>query len=572
MNGSELKGEARGQLLVVDDNEANRDMLARRLRRQGYTVDAAEDGPEALRKIDASLPDLVLLDVMMPGMSGIDVLRHLRDRYDRAELPVLMATAKTDSEDVVEALALGANDYITKPIDFPVLLARVASHLQTRLQASHVPPASTRLPADGEAPPGTVLDGRFRVERTLGVGGFAIVFLATQLSTGQLVAVKVLRSHFGGDSEERSYEHKRFETEMRLIGRLRHPHVVRLVDYGILAASVETADSWSESSEPGISLEELRALDEANQLQQAEEASSEPPGSSSGWRRLRKRLPYIVMEYLEGEPLDGYLKAHGHLEAASAVELILPVASAVCEAHRLGIVHRDLKPQNVIVGRGQRNSMHPWVLDFGIARPDEEDSMHRGDDGLLGTPEYMAPEQARGAPADEKSDQYSVATLLYEMLTGRRPFVERSMADLVRKLAAGKFPRPQVLQPSIPDGLERVLLRAMDPLPERRFSSVDVFAKALLPFAPETIRARWKSIFAVQSDPPPPHGKTTVRPPSSSSKLAPVRPVVPQSGRGATTPSAMGDARAMRMRRAALSLGVVGLLLMLAALWIAFGR
>ena len=97
---------ANGKLLVVDDNEANRDMLARRLTKQGYDVDVAVDGPEALRKVEEQVPDLIVLDVMMPGMSGLEVLRYLRNLYDRVELPVLMATAKTDSEDVVAALAV----------------------------------------------------------------------------------------------------------------------------------------------------------------------------------------------------------------------------------------------------------------------------------------------------------------------------------------------------------------------------------------------------------------------------------------------------------------------------------
>ena len=499
-----------GNLLVVDDNEANRDMLARRLRRQGYSVETADSGPVALRKIDESRPDLILLDVMMPGMSGLEVLRHLRQQYDRAGLPILMATAKTDSEDVVQALALGANDYVTKPIDFPVLLARVASHLQTRA-ASGPNHQATELSSDGEAAPGTVLDGRFRVERTVGVGGFAIVFQATQLSTGQSVAVKVLRSHRAvGDAGD---EHRRFETEMKLIGRLRHPHVVRLVDYGLLQASVPSADTWTEVSEPGVPLQELLEQD----------AASEPVG-----RRHRKQLPYIVMEYLEGDPLDRLLKKDAPLDVERAVELILPIASAVAEAHRLGIVHRDLKPPNVIVGRGPRDSLHPWVLDFGIARPEEteDDSFHRREDALIGTPEYMSPEQARGLKCDEKSDQYALGALLYEMVAGRRVFIEKNIAQLVQKVARGQFESPRSLVPSIPEGLQAIILRAMDPLPDRRFSTVESFAKALLPFAREPVRARWSSAFAVPTDPPPPGQATTVRPgpgPASGAGKAPAR-------------------------------------------------
>ena len=112
-------------LLVVDDNFENRDVLSRRLQKRGFVVLTAESGQRSLEIIEAQRVDLVLLDVMMPGLSGLDVLRILRESPATKDLPVIMATAKTESEDIVEALELGANDYVTKPLDFPVVLARV---------------------------------------------------------------------------------------------------------------------------------------------------------------------------------------------------------------------------------------------------------------------------------------------------------------------------------------------------------------------------------------------------------------------------------------------------------------
>lgn len=117
------------RLLVVDDNEMNRDMLSRRLKSKKYVVEVAEDGRQALDMLAKERFDLVLLDVMMPGISGLDVLREVRQTKSRADLPIIMATAKDQSDDIVEALKLGANDYVTKPIDFPVCLARVQSQL-----------------------------------------------------------------------------------------------------------------------------------------------------------------------------------------------------------------------------------------------------------------------------------------------------------------------------------------------------------------------------------------------------------------------------------------------------------
>ena len=128
------EGTPSGRILVVDDTPANRDMLSRRLERHGFAVESAEDGETALRLMSRADPpfDLVLLDVMMPGLNGLDVLKALRGRWDPTQLPVIMATAKDASHDVVEALELGANDYVTKPLDFPVVMARVRTQLSLR--------------------------------------------------------------------------------------------------------------------------------------------------------------------------------------------------------------------------------------------------------------------------------------------------------------------------------------------------------------------------------------------------------------------------------------------------------
>ena len=119
-------------LLVVDDNEENRDMLSRRLARRGYTVEIAESGARALEMLGEAEVDLVLLDIDMPGMSGLEVLKALRATTTRSDLPVIMATARDQGEDIVQALNLGANDYVTKPLDFPVVIARVESQLSLK--------------------------------------------------------------------------------------------------------------------------------------------------------------------------------------------------------------------------------------------------------------------------------------------------------------------------------------------------------------------------------------------------------------------------------------------------------
>ena len=124
--------EPKGHLLVVDDEEINRDLLSRRLERKGYLVTTAVDGQDALDKVDSQHFDMVLLDIMLPTIDGIEVLEKIRETFAASELPVIMVSAKDDSEGIVEALQLGANDYVTKPVDFPVALARIQTHLNHR--------------------------------------------------------------------------------------------------------------------------------------------------------------------------------------------------------------------------------------------------------------------------------------------------------------------------------------------------------------------------------------------------------------------------------------------------------
>lgn len=531
------------RLLVVDDNEDNRDMLARRLQRRGYEVETAEDGATALAMIEREPFDLVILDIMMPGMSGLEVLERLRETYPRAELPILMATAKSDSQDMVRALSLGANDYVTKPIDFPVVVARIESHLQTRLQAPSIPAPATPLPADGRAAPGTVLDGRYEVQEILGEGGFAIVFRAKQLSTGQSVAVKVLRHRPGG---AQTVDRKRFEREMRTIGRLRHPAVVRLIDFGTLEARVrEETSGWVETTDAG------------GGVQQSE---------TTGTRTITRKLPYIVMEYVEGETLGELLRREAPLAAPCAVELLLPVVSAVAAAHEVGVLHRDLKPPNIVVTRSQ-GRLEPKVLDFGIAKPIVDTGEGGGGivtlgDGILGTPEYMAPELlADSRRLDPSTDQYALGCLLYECVVGRRAFRGATFVDLVQAITSGAYPRPRELGVELPDGFEAIVERAMDLDPSRRFSSVRAFGRALLRYATPTVQARWAPDFDVPSDPPPPPKERAEQARRPATDDAPTRDLRAEAA--AAEPPAPAAARL------GILLIAVGVALAAAAAWVA---
>ena len=403
-------------ILVVDDLPANRDLMLRRLQRSGFQVLAASNGPEALELVRRGGVDLVLLDIMMPGMTGLDVLRTLRATRSTAALPVVMVTAKIDREDIVEALSLGANDYVTKPVDYPVALARIHAHLRTKQALRVEAPAAIEPRSPAQAVPGSVLGGRIRLDEPIGGGSFGTVFRARHLGLERDVAVKILATSAGTDPEALA----RFEREGASACRVQHPNAVAVLHFDV------------------------------------------NPGG----------VAYLVMELLSGHSLEKELEERGPLSPERCAQIVVPVCSALAAAHAAGVVHRDVKPSNVFLHRTPRGEVTK-ILDFGIAKLVAEAAIGQNltiDGSLLGTPAYMAPERFRRGPLTPMSDIYSVGAMLYEMLAGRLPFIP-STADplaLVAMQAEEDPPPLRVRRPDVSPALEALVLQALGRNPERR--------------------------------------------------------------------------------------------------------
>jgi CheY-like chemotaxis protein len=403
-------------ILVVDDLLANRDLMVRRLERSGFRVLSAASGPEALEVLKSAPIDLVLLDIMMPGMTGFEVLKTVRLSRSPAALPVIMVTAKTDSEDVIEALSLGANDYVTKPVDYPVALARIRKELGIRQAARAEATASVEPRSPAQAVPGTVLGGRYRLDTLIGGGSFGTVFRAHHLELARDVAVKVLATSAGTDPEALA----RFQREGKSACRVQHPNAVAILDFGV--------------NEGGVA--------------------------------------YLVMELLQGRSVEKELEEKGQVTPRRCAEIVVPVCAALGAAHAAGVVHRDIKPSNVFLHQTAQGEM-PKILDFGIAKLSGEAAIGQSltvDGSLLGTPAYMAPERFRRGPYGPKSDVYSVGVMLYEMLSGRLPFVPSSADPLALvAMQAEEDPPPLRLRcPGVSSALEALVRTALDRNPEER--------------------------------------------------------------------------------------------------------
>jgi len=405
----------RPSLLVVDDDES-REALAELLRDEGYAVVTARDSAQAVERLDSHVPDLVLLDIVMPRTTGLELLGSLRERFSPAELPVIMMSAKDQSTDVVAALGQGANDYITKPLDLPIVLARVRAQLRTKAASS---PRAERLDsaATERIAPGTLLDGRYLLEEWIGTGSFGVVFRARDEQRQLPVAVKVLKSALG-DSREAL---ERLRRESRAAGALRHPHAVEVHELRV------TTDS----------------------------------------------VAFLVMEYLQGRGLDAELRERRVLSPQRTAEVVLPVCEVLAAAHALGVVHRDIKPANVFLQRLEDGSERVKVLDFGLAKPLGAAALEQNltlAGSIIGSPAYMAPERLRNQPYDGRADSYSVGVMLYEMLTGRLPHVSHDgdpLAVVAMHLTAEPRP-PRQLRPDLPAELEEVVLDALAKDPQLR--------------------------------------------------------------------------------------------------------
>ena len=321
---------------------------------------------------------------------------------------------------------------------YPAEPARSRAEFQSLLGASrNVKPVVPQLPPSPPPPSSdeALLAGtRYRIERELGRGATGVVYEAVHLDLGRRVALKVLHMECAG-GETRS----RFVAEARAVARVSHEGLVELYEFGF------TSDG----------------------------------------------RPFYAMELVAGEPLDHRLLRKGAFPWREAVGIACEACHAVEAAHEAGLVHRDIKPANVLL----LDSGGVKVLDFGVAKPvNEIETSHESEAGalvVLGTPEYMAPEQARGA-ADARSDVYGLASMLYELCTGLLPYQASTAVQLIeQKVSAPPAPASsQAPEAGIPRALDRLLTRSLAPNPDARFSSVAELRRGLEILIDDRARSR----------------------------------------------------------------------------------
>ncbi len=276
--------------------------------------------------------------------------------------------------------------------------------------------------------PGSVIAGRFRVVRVLGVGGMGAVLEAENVTLGQRVALKVLRRELVHDREA----HARLDQEARVVSQLVTDHVARVHDLG----------------------------------------------------KTEHGEPFIVMELLAGRTLDDIIEAPASLTVAAAVDLVCEACVGVAVAHRAGMVHRDIKPGNLFVAERSDGSNVVKVLDFGLTKVTRSDTLRLTTSAsVFGTPLYMSPEQIMSSKrVDARTDQHAMAMVLFELLTKRPPYYDDSPTAVTVMIATHPVPSLAAYRPEVPPLLDAIVGKALSKAPDERFQDIALFALALAQF------------------------------------------------------------------------------------------
>ena len=276
--------------------------------------------------------------------------------------------------------------------------------------------------------PGTPFGG-YEITRLLGRGSFGSVYEAVKLPLRRRVAIKLLHDGFTADEKIIG----RFLREAESAAKLHHPHIVETFDVGVVDG-----------------------------------------------------VPFIAMEFLEGESLKQRIVREGALSVQTAADIVLPVLSAIAAVHESGIVHRDLKPENIQL-ENRLGTVHPKVLDFGIAKADDQRNLS-AIGTKLGSPLYMSPEQHDGKVVDARTDLWSLGVVLFQCVSGKAPFQANTLPQLYRKIVMEPTPPLRLLNPSIPVTFEAVVQRALQKDPAARFPNAREMGAALFPFASPVVQ------------------------------------------------------------------------------------
>ena len=480
--GDEGRTQGQARILVVDDVADNREVLRRRLEREGHAVETAEHGRRALDLVAQRPYDLVLLDVLMPELDGYAVLDALKGNAATRDIPVIMLSALDELPGIVRCIEHGAEDYLHKPFDPVLLRARINASLEKKRlrdqekeylqQVSRVTAAATAV-EEGRYRPGALSEVAARADE---LGQLARVF---DSMVGEIKAreerlrdrVRDLRQEIewarrdskefaialdGGNLKTGDHFAQRYEI-LKVLGRGGMGTVYRARDLELeeeVAIKTLRPEFVSDLNLLMRFKDEIRL---ARRLSDPNIVRTHDFGEWSG-------VCFLTMEYVEGITVRELIDTRGRLGISSALAIGTQLANSLAVAHEHGVIHRDIKPQNMLLD----DLGVLKVMDFGVARLAERSTSITEAGLVVGTPAYMPPEQLMAEAVDARSDLYAAGVVLYECLTGQPPFQAPTVVNLVAKLLT-ETPRPPAeVNPEVPPAFSALVLRLLAKKPEDR--------------------------------------------------------------------------------------------------------
>ena len=470
------------RILIVDDGAENRDVLRRRLEREGHAVETAEHGRRALELVAQRPFDLVLLDVLMPELDGYAVLDALKGSPATRDIPVIMISALDELEGIVRCIERGAEDYLHKPFDPVLLRARINASLEKKRlrdqeveylrEVNRVIEAAAAVEG-GRYRPGTLAEVTRRDDE---LGHLARVFdsMAQQIKAREerlRDRVRDLRQEIewarrdsreaessvdGGNLHSGETFAQRYEI-IAVLGRGGMGTVYRAKDRELeeeVAVKTLRPEFVADRTLLARFKDEIRL---ARRLTDANIVRTHDFGEWSG-------VCFLTMECVQGITIRELIDTRGRLGVSATLAIAAQLAHSLAVAHEHGVIHRDIKPQNLLVDEAGVLK----VMDFGVARLAERSTANTEAGLVLGTPAYMPPEQLLGEAVDARSDLYAAGVVLYECLTGKLPFEAGSVISLVAKLLKEDARPPQEVNPEIPPALSALVLQLLAKRPEDR--------------------------------------------------------------------------------------------------------
>jgi len=409
-------GDREAKILVVEDDDAVRNLLTDLLEDAGFEVLQASNGVEGVRQTFAETPDVVLTDIMMPDMGGIAFIQRVRSQVPARSLPIIVVSALSKEDHLEKAFEAGATDYLVKPFRPFELLARVQVALDRRVDPRNlVTPREEDLEkvAAGEIIPGSRIDrGKYRIVAEIGRGGMGKIYHAEHTGYGVDVALKVLEPELA----RKRRDVLRFLREVRVASQLDHPHIVRVLDVGF------SGDVY-----------------------------------------------YYAMEKLPAHSVGDEVREFGPMPEDAVMGVGLQVSSALARMHELGFLHRDVKPDNILFADRERVKL----IDFGLACAVDDERLTR-EGAFVGTPGYVAPENiAYYQDPLPPADIYGLGVTLYFAASGVEPFPGQRAPTAVIAAQVLDDPVPvREANPTLSRGLAKLVMRMVTRSPSERFSSM----------------------------------------------------------------------------------------------------